>query len=127
MTLIALNILSRREELGLSQAELARAVGVSAATLSRWENGGNVPSPRHLISLASALRTSSDALHATQKSPAATDVTKLARSIDGLETALGSSFVQLSSLKRATLISFVYDRGGDVSPDDVAALRRFIA
>jgi len=33
-----------REELHVTQEELARAVGVSFATLSRWENGHNLPS-----------------------------------------------------------------------------------
>jgi len=41
-----------RERLGLSQAALARNVGVSAMTLSRWERGMNAPRAEHWISLS---------------------------------------------------------------------------
>lgn len=40
-----------RSEQGLTQAELARAVGVSRQTVSRWERGFIVPSAANLISL----------------------------------------------------------------------------
>jgi DNA-binding transcriptional regulator YiaG len=33
-----------RHQLGLSQEELAHALGVSFATVNRWENGRTVPS-----------------------------------------------------------------------------------
>jgi transcriptional regulator with XRE-family HTH domain len=33
-----------RRQLGLSQEELAQALGVSFATVNRWENGKTVPS-----------------------------------------------------------------------------------
>lgn len=33
-----------RRKLGLSQEELARALGVSFATVNRWENGRTAPS-----------------------------------------------------------------------------------
>ena len=33
-----------RSQLGLSQEELARALGVSFATVNRWENGRTTPS-----------------------------------------------------------------------------------
>lgn len=33
-----------REELGMSQEELARQIGTSARTISRWETGDSVPS-----------------------------------------------------------------------------------
>ncbi|MHB8707558.1 MAG: helix-turn-helix domain-containing protein [Desulfuromonadales bacterium] len=33
-----------RQQLGLSQEELAHALGVSFATVNRWENGKTVPS-----------------------------------------------------------------------------------
>lgn len=33
-----------RRQLGLSQKELAHALGVSFATVNRWENGKTVPS-----------------------------------------------------------------------------------
>jgi len=39
----------------LSQADLARALGVADAQVSRWRRGQVVPSPRHLQRLADAL------------------------------------------------------------------------
>ena len=33
-----------REELGMSQEDLARKIGTSARTISRWETGESVPS-----------------------------------------------------------------------------------
>lgn len=33
-----------RQQLGLSQEDLAHALGVSFATVNRWENGWTVPS-----------------------------------------------------------------------------------
>ena len=32
-----------RDELGMSQEELARQIGTSARTISRWEAGDNIP------------------------------------------------------------------------------------
>lgn len=38
-------IITRREALGLSRPALAKAAGLDAATLWRWETGKAVPSP----------------------------------------------------------------------------------
>ncbi len=46
---------TRREELGLGQAELADRVGVTQQTISRWENGEVVPPPKRLAKVAQAL------------------------------------------------------------------------
>lgn len=46
---------TRREELGLGQAELAVRVGVTQQTISRWENGEVVPPPKRLAKVALAL------------------------------------------------------------------------
>lgn len=46
---------TRREELGLGQAELASRVGVTQQTISRWENGEVVPPPKRLAKVAQAL------------------------------------------------------------------------
>lgn len=45
-----------REAAGLSQVELAAAVGVPQSTLSRWETGGNVPALKLFPVLAKALK-----------------------------------------------------------------------
>lgn len=44
-----------RVENNFSQCELAKLVGVSYVTISRWENGSRVPSASYLASLANVL------------------------------------------------------------------------
>jgi DNA-binding XRE family transcriptional regulator len=46
----------RREELGLSQRELAKRAGISHTVISRLESGQQVPSPKTLERLAEAFR-----------------------------------------------------------------------
>lgn len=40
---------------GLTQVELAKEVGVTFPTVSAWETGKSIPSPRHLKKLATVL------------------------------------------------------------------------
>lgn len=51
-------ITSRRKELGLTQQQLADAVGISGVSVYKWEAGINTPKGRNLFSLAEALRCS---------------------------------------------------------------------
>lgn len=53
-----------RERRGMSQAELAAAVGISQPTLSRFERGAGQPDALTMRRLAEALGTSVDDLHA---------------------------------------------------------------
>ena len=41
---IALHLIRARQKLGISQARLAQGLGVSFATVNRWENGRTKPS-----------------------------------------------------------------------------------
>lgn len=50
----------RRQELGLSQADIMRAVGVSNATASDWESGKTSPRGENLIKLCKHLRISTE-------------------------------------------------------------------
>jgi transcriptional regulator with XRE-family HTH domain len=52
----------RREERGLGQAQLARRVGVTQQTVSRWESGEFTPPPKRLVHLAQALELDLDHL-----------------------------------------------------------------
>lgn len=45
-----------REELGLSQAAVAEALGVRQPTVSRWETGKARPRPRYAVELLRLLR-----------------------------------------------------------------------
>lgn len=53
---------ARREELGLSQAELATAVGLHQTAISRLENGQFYPSVPTQLALARELRREVDEL-----------------------------------------------------------------
>lgn len=55
------NIARYRKNLGLTQEELGRRVGVSTQAVSKWENGG-MPDPMLLPSLAEALNATIDTL-----------------------------------------------------------------
>lgn len=55
-------IRQHREAVGLTQAELARRVGVQSTQVSRWERGTATPSARHVRRLARALGVNPDAL-----------------------------------------------------------------
>lgn len=55
MGLFDVTISVRREEVGLSQAELATRVGVSQQTVSRWESGVAIPQSERVVSLAKVL------------------------------------------------------------------------
>lgn len=48
-------IRTRREALGISAAELAMAMGVSAALVGLWERGCYIPPPRRQLRLAQLL------------------------------------------------------------------------
>lgn len=51
-----------RKEKGLSQQELAEAVGVSRQAVSRWETGQSAPSTENLVALCTIYGVSLDAL-----------------------------------------------------------------
>ncbi|MEQ1787580.1 MAG: helix-turn-helix domain-containing protein, partial [Acidimicrobiales bacterium] len=51
-------ILSRQRELGLRSADLARTMGTTEATVSRWVHGHSRPIQRNLERLANALGVS---------------------------------------------------------------------
>lgn len=51
-------ITSRRKELGLTQQQLADAVGISGVSVYKWEAGINAPKGQNLFSLSEALHCS---------------------------------------------------------------------
>ena len=59
---IAQNIQRTRLAAGLTQEQLAEAVGVSRQTVAKWESGETSPDLEHAASLAEALGTTLDAL-----------------------------------------------------------------
>jgi transcriptional regulator with XRE-family HTH domain len=61
---------ARRKAVGLSQEQLAEALGVDRSTVVRWERGDTAPQPWHRPRLAAALRISVDDLAALMAGPA---------------------------------------------------------
>lgn len=55
---------SRREARRLEQVELARLLGVTQQTVSKWETGVTVPRPSRVAALARALELDAGLLHA---------------------------------------------------------------
>ena len=55
MALLDSIVRARREQLGLSQAQMAERLGVTLATVCRWENGEAIPPPKRLAQLAHTL------------------------------------------------------------------------
>ena len=53
-------IASRRRDIGLSQVALAKKIGVSGTSVSKWESGLNQPKGRYLNDLATALGVTVD-------------------------------------------------------------------
>ena len=57
---IAANLRHQRKKAGLTQIELAEKLGVSIATLRRWESGETAPTGTRIIELANMLHISPD-------------------------------------------------------------------
>ena len=57
---IAANLRHQRKKAGLTQIELAEKLGVSIATLRRWESGETAPTGTRIVELANMLHISPD-------------------------------------------------------------------
>ena len=62
MTILGTRIEEARLKEGISQAQLARMLGVTKETVSRWESGDKEPTPEHLRDLTIVLKVSGDYL-----------------------------------------------------------------
>lgn len=67
MNAIGKNVRARREAAGMTQKQLAQAVGVKQAMISHIEVGERLPSLPLAIQLADALGVTVDALYSTQE------------------------------------------------------------
>ena len=68
---LAANIRVQRKRAGLTQIELAEKLGVSIATLRRWEAGETAPTGTRIIELANLLGISPDDIIAGEESSGA--------------------------------------------------------
>lgn len=64
---LSANLKMRREELKITQKELAQQIGVEPATISKYESGMNEPNIKNLKAIAQALDTSIDELVKTEE------------------------------------------------------------
>lgn len=62
LSILSSNILELRQELGISQQELAKRVGVSQKAIDFWEKGINEPKASYIVSLAKTFNVSADFL-----------------------------------------------------------------
>ena len=59
---LADRIKSLRESVGLTQAEIARILGISRSGVNAWEMGLSVPSTQYIVELAKLFNVSTDYL-----------------------------------------------------------------
>ena len=57
---LSANLRQQRKKAGLTQIELAEKLGISIATLRRWEAGETAPTGTRIIELANLLKVSPD-------------------------------------------------------------------
>lgn len=67
---VAERIKSLREKLELTQAEVARRLGISRAGVNAWEMGLSVPSTQYVVELAKIFGVSTDYLLGMDKTAA---------------------------------------------------------
>ena len=67
MDQIGAGLAQRRKQLGLSQEELAKKIGVTRQAVSKWESGAALPSVDNIVELARVLEISVDELLQLEK------------------------------------------------------------
>ena len=67
---LAANLRQQRKKVGLTQIELADKLGVSIATLRRWESGETAPTGTRIVEIANLLKISPDELIKDETNPA---------------------------------------------------------
>lgn len=60
--MVAERIKSLREHMGITQAELAKQLGITRSSVNAWELGISVPSTQYIVELANIFKVSSDYL-----------------------------------------------------------------
>ena len=95
------NIKAARKALHMSQDALAEAIGANRVTISKYENGGYLPSVPALERLADALQTTPEALSGR------TEIKKEAVPLDGLDDRLVEMLVSLSPDQVQRVLDFV--------------------
>jgi transcriptional regulator with XRE-family HTH domain len=118
------NLRARREQLGLSQADVADAVGVTQGAVSQWELGQTELRGKNLSKVAACLQTTRSDLLADDgvSFPAVLNAEKLALALTCLESGLGQDFQSLVPMQKAKLLKYVYSKGHELSKQELLAL-----
>lgn len=74
--MVADKIKSLREQLGLTQSDLAKKLGITRSSVNAWEMGISVPSTQYVVELAGIFKVSTDYLLGVQNTASV--------SVDGL-------------------------------------------
>ena len=64
--MISDNIKRLRENMGLSQAALARKLGVTRASVNAWEMGLSTPTTQYIVALCKLFHVSADSILGTE-------------------------------------------------------------
>lgn len=103
-------ITSRRKELGLTQQQLADAVGISGVSVYKWEAGINTPKGHNLFSLAEALRCSPEWLLNGTDSDEPLKVEELLPQLDDRQKLLLDLFDSLPESEKERHINELKDK-----------------
>ena len=95
-----LRIREFREELGLTQSELAKSIGTLQRNISNWENGVNEPDCATLIKLAETFKISLDELFGREQLGETYN-------LSGVDRQLINSVLQLNETQKFALLQFL--------------------
>lgn len=95
-----LRIREFREELGLTQSELAKSIGTLQRNISNWENGVNEPDCATLIKLTETFKISLDELFGREQ-------VGETYNLSGVDRQLINSVLQLNETQKFALLQFL--------------------
>ena len=94
-----------RERVKLTQSELAQQVGVSLATLKRWEYGDTEPRADEISKLAAALHVTETELLSEQKEASWTLKIKINEDLEGVDISMGSCISDLNLTRKGAALT----------------------
>jgi DNA-binding XRE family transcriptional regulator len=96
---LSFRLRTAREKQGLSQAEVARRLGVSRSSIAKYEAGAHMPGVRVLVRLASGLGVSVDHLvgltAAAPLPPGSPEIAEHLRQLEGMDAAFSADVAQV--------------------------------